>query len=137
MKIYLTCGCKSNLLHIIICKFFNKVFDGAKHDILLNKLHRYGIRRGSNHLIKSYLNNIYQRVFINSCSSHFLLITIVVAQGSSIGLLLYLACTKDMINILKDAETVMFAGDTVITANDKDLNELPHRINRLAFLLFD
>jgi hypothetical protein len=43
-----------------------KAFDSVDHDVLLSKLEFYGIRGKFKELIKSYLNNRYQRVSITS-----------------------------------------------------------------------
>ena len=42
-----------------------EAFDVINHDILLNKLHRYGIRRSVNEWFKSYLSNMMQFVEID------------------------------------------------------------------------
>ena len=41
-------------------------FDCVNHDILLNKLSFYGIIGGFFHLIKTYLQDRYQRVILNN-----------------------------------------------------------------------
>lgn len=56
----------------ILCDL-HKAFDCVNHNILLSKMEFYGIIGKANTLIKSYLQNIYQRVqikkdTINYCS---------------------------------------------------------------------
>jgi len=56
-----------------------KAFDVINHDILLNKLHRYGIRRTVNEWFKSYLSNRLQFVEIDgnmSSSRPFILVSL-------------------------------------------------------------
>jgi histidine ammonia-lyase len=43
-----------------------KAFDSVTHDVLLSKLEFYGINDGFGKLIKSYLNDRYQRTLINN-----------------------------------------------------------------------
>jgi len=43
-----------------------KAFNYVNHDILLSKLEFYGITGRANNLIQSYLNDRYERVFIEN-----------------------------------------------------------------------
>ena len=66
-----------------------KAFDCVNHDILLNKLEFYGIRGRFLQLIKTYLQNRYQRVVLNNnyttSISDWGKITHGVPQGSVLG----------------------------------------------------
>ena len=72
----------------------HKAFDWVNHDILSSKMEFYGIISKANNLIKSYLQNRYQRILIkkdliNYCSD-WELITERVPQGSILGPLFFL-----------------------------------------------
>ena len=64
---------------------FTKAFDTVDHDILLQKLDRYGVRGHANHFIKSYLSNRKQYTVINGERSEVEDIIYGVPQGSILG----------------------------------------------------
>ena len=66
-----------------------KAFDCVNHDILLAKMEYYGIRGVMYTLIKSYLENTYQRVKFNNKLSEWEKINMGVPQGSILGPLFF------------------------------------------------
>ena len=69
--------------------------DTINHDILLDKLHKYGIRGLANDWIKSYLSGRQQCVAYNNIQSNPAAISCGVPQGSILGPLLFLLHMND------------------------------------------
>ena len=67
---------------------FTKAFDLVNHDILLQKINCYNFEDTTHKLFRSYLNNRYQSVHIDSTHSSQQRLTSGVPQGSVLGLIL-------------------------------------------------
>ena len=91
----------------------SKAFDVISHDMLLNKLNTYGIRRNANNLFVSYIANRSQFVDIDGHSSSLLNIQSGVPQGSIIGPLLYFIHVNDIPNSCT-GNILLFADDTTL-----------------------
>ena len=68
---------------------FRKAFDSVSHDILLQKLHHYGVRGVVYNLLKSYLTGRKQFVYINGSYSATKTIQFGVPRGSNLGPILF------------------------------------------------
>ena len=108
-----------------------KVFDCVNHDILLAKMEYYGVRGIMYTLIKSYLEDRYQRVKFNNWDK----INIGVLQGSVLGPLLFLIYVNDLPSAIPctvadtNSSIILFADDTSVIINDPDLMNFERNLN--------
>jgi hypothetical protein len=99
----------------------------VNHIVLLSKLEFYGINGSIGKLIKSYLNDRYQRTLINSNYSPHVLdwekVKQGVPQGSILGSLLFLLYIDLHYLINKISKPILYADDTSILCSSSDLVE--------------
>ena len=94
-------------MEILSCFFFidlSKAFDTVNHNILLDKLYKYGFRGICHDWLNNYLFNRKQYVVFNNCHSSQLSISCGVPQGSILGPLLFLLYVNDMVNVERKFE---------------------------------
>ena len=106
-----------------------KVCDTVDHEILLAKLHHYGIRGFANLWFRSYLTKRQQFVSVSGFDSSKRFVLHGVPQGSVLGPLLFLIYINDLPNALSDCETNLFADDTCLLLSDSNLRILENRVN--------
>ena len=106
-----------------------KAFDTVDHEILIAKLHHYGIRGLASNWFKTYLSNRLQFVSISGKDSSLLPISHGVPQGSVLGPLLFLIYINDMPNAFRFCDTFLFADDTSLLLSDKNINTLESNLN--------
>ena len=86
-----------------------KAFDSISHQILLDKLHKIGIRGNINCLLKRYLMSRSQYVICNGAKSD---VKFGVPQGSILGPLLFILFMNDFSRSSTLLFSILFAGDT-------------------------
>ena len=106
-----------------------KAFDTVPHTILLDKLHRMGIRGNLLCLIKNYLEDRAQFVNYNDHSSRTQPINIGVPQGSILGPLFFICFMNDFSKSSQLLFSILFADDTTVLLEGKEYEGLIMALN--------
>lgn len=119
----------------VIYTDFEKAFDRVDHVLLLRKLWELGIKGSLHRWFESYLRNRCQAVVIGGYCSSYIKIVSGVPQGSILGPLLYACYLYDISKCFKFAKFLMYADDTKIYMNIKNIQDCYHLqedLNRLC-----
>ena len=106
-----------------------KAFDTIDHNILLKKLHIYGIRNTQLNWFKNYLENRMQLVSCNGTYSPLKLIKYGVPQGSILGPLLFILYINDLPNVSTKLFFILFADDTNVFNSHSCIETLIEQTN--------
>ena len=107
----------------------SKAFDTLNRIILINKLEYYGIQGVSLQWFESYLSARDQFVSINGKASDIRGVELGVAQGSSLGPLLFNLYINDLVHSSNFFQYFLYADDTSLLASSPNLHELIAQIN--------
>ncbi len=107
----------------------SKAFDTIDFNILLGKLHHYGIRGLALKWFNSYLHGRLQYVDIHNHKSQKMDVKYGVLQGSILGPLLFILFINDFINSSKLLHKVIFADDTNLFLSHNNSYELQDLLN--------
>ena len=112
-----------------------KAFDSINHNLLLHKLHVYGVRGEELLWFQSYLSDRRQRVLAGSVMSSGQPISHGVPQGSVLGPLLFSLFVNEIPNIVKHSKVMLYADDTTIYHAAKVTSRLEAELNEDIHLL--
>ena len=115
----------------------SKAFDTLDHNILLRKLHHYGIRGIALDWFRSYLTDINMYVDYKGITSKEHNINYGAPQGSVLGPLLFILYTNNLPNTLTVSKSILFADDTTIYYSHSNLNTLYTNLNKDLQILND
>ena len=107
----------------------SKAFDTINHNILIDKLYKYGVRGVVKDWFRSYLSDRKQYVIYNGKTSLLRDVVCGVPQGSVLGPLLFLLYINDILNCSKLLKFILFADDTNLFYSNKDINTLINVVN--------
>ncbi len=104
----------NGLLTGVIFLDLKKAFDTVDHQILLKKLHMYGVSPRCIEWFKSYLTGRKQVTVVQGTKSSPLDVACGVPQGSILGPLLFIIYINDMAEYLDQCQVSLYADDTAM-----------------------
>lgn len=113
-----------------LCLFVDlaKAFDTVSHEILLDKMEKYGFRGVAHSLIKSYLGNRTQHVRIGGTLSEAGKVRYGVPQGTVLGPILFILYINDLLTLQSAGRIISYADDTAIMYTENSWEKLKETV---------
>ena len=102
----------------------SKAFDCIPHDLLVAKIHAYGLSEDTVTFMYLYLKRRKQGVKINNTESLFQILLSGIPQGSILGPILFNIFINDLFLFLEDVDLANFADDNTIYTANKNIEVL-------------
>ena len=115
----------------------SKTFDCLPHDLLIAKLHSYGLNRISLELLLNYLTKRKQRVRIGRSFSEWQEILTGVPQGSILGPLLFNIYLCDLFLVLEGTDIASYADDNSPYSCNKTIEAVSADLEGVAKVIFN
>ncbi len=106
-----------------------KAFDTVNHDLLIEKLPKYGLDDHVVKWLKDYLNDRFHITSVNGSRSNEQKSVCGIPQGSILGPLLFILYINDLPNYVSNVNVSMYADDTAIYYSSNDVNDIVDKMN--------
>ena len=118
---------------IIIAVFIDlkRAFETVNHNIIFDKLNRYGIKSAELSWFKS-LTNRTQCTKVNESVSIYVSVDVGLPQGAILSVPLFQLYINDVVKVIKHSKIKPFADDGLIYISGHDLEECKPLINLMA-----
>ena len=114
----------------------SKTFDCLPHELLIVKLHAYGVDIPFLKLLHSYLTKQKQRVTLNGTYSSWSEILFGIPQWCILGPLLFNIFLCDLFQFFPDVDIVNYADDNTPHSSNINFNKVVHDLEKISNTLF-